>query len=73
MIAINENKLAFPQPITASPNGRGGVPLRDYLAAKAMPALIADYCEFARKAGFDEQWQMAIATDVKGEHHAKAT
>ena len=38
--------------------------LRDEFAAKAMPAVYADYCESARKAGFDDGWMDGIADDA---------
>lgn len=41
-----------------------GMTLRDYFAAKAMPAVYADYCAAARTFGFDEDWKMGVALDA---------
>jgi len=41
-----------------------GMTLRDYFAAKVMPAVYADYCAAARTLGFDEDWKMGIALDA---------
>ena len=40
-----------------------GMTLRDYFAAKAMPAVYADYCASARKTGWDEGWKHFIARE----------
>jgi hypothetical protein len=47
-------------------SGYDGMTLRDYFAAKAMPAVYADYCQSARSVGFDEDWQMSVAIDAYG-------
>lgn len=44
-------------------NKATGMTLRDEFAAKAMPAVYSDYCESARKVGFDEDWRMGVAID----------
>lgn len=41
-----------------------GMTLRDYFAAKVLPAVYADYCDSAQKIGFDEQWQVGVALDA---------
>lgn len=41
-----------------------GMTLRDYFAAKALPAVCADYFESAQKVGFDEGWMAGVAMDA---------
>ena len=41
-----------------------GMTLRDYFAAKVMPAVYADYVDSARKIGFDEGWMDGVARDA---------
>ena len=41
-----------------------GMTLRDYFAAKAMPACYAEYCTHANIQGFDEGWKMGVALDA---------
>ena len=41
-----------------------GMTLRDYFAAKAMPACYAEYCTHANIQGFDEGWNMGVALDA---------
>ena len=41
-----------------------GMPLRDYFAAKAMPACYAEYFTHANIHGFDEGWKMGVALDA---------
>ena len=60
MSEIKDEAPAFP---AAGMTGRG-MTLRDYFAAKALPAAYADYCESARKIGFDEGWKMGVALDA---------
>lgn len=38
--------------------------LRDYFAAKAMPAVYSEYCSSAEKVGFDEGWRNGVAMDA---------
>ena len=38
--------------------------LRDYFAAKAMPACYAEYFTHANIHGFDEGWKMGVALDA---------
>lgn len=70
MSEINNGGPAFPVPgLSGLPNGQFiypemGMTLRDYFAAKALPAAYADYCESARKIGFDEGWKMGVALDA---------
>ena len=42
----------------------GGMTLRDYFAAKAIPSFYKDYAECARNTGWEEDWQMGIALDA---------
>ena len=66
---------AFPQTMVdcGEPNGLvtndeldnlGGMTLRDYFAAKALPVLCGKYVEAAEKVGLDEDWKAGIATDA---------
>ena len=41
-----------------------GMALRDYLAAKVLPAVYADYCVSARQIGFNEKWKVGVAIDA---------
>ena len=41
-----------------------GMTLRDYFAAKAMPACYAEYCAYANARGYDEDWKMGVALDA---------
>ena len=41
-----------------------GMALRDYFAAKAMPACYAEYCAYANARGYDEDWKMGVALDA---------
>ena len=41
-----------------------GMTLRDYFAAKAMPACYAEYCTHANIQGFDEGLNMGVALDA---------
>jgi hypothetical protein len=75
MTTTNDGGPAFPIPIAGCTNGSvyntmeqssgqlGGMSLRDYFAAKAMPALIADYCREAREVGWQPNWHDGIAID----------
>ena len=38
--------------------------MRDYFAAKAMPACYAEYCAHANLQGYDEDWKMGVALDA---------
>jgi hypothetical protein len=44
--------------------GEGGMTLRDYFAAKAMPSVYTDYCESANVIGFEENWRDGVALDA---------
>lgn len=55
---------AFEHNSSGSLAWQDGMSLRDFFAAKALPALLADYCASAQKVGFDEQWQMGVAMDA---------
>lgn len=41
-----------------------GMTLRDYFAAKALPACYADYCKHAEDQGCVENWRMGVALDA---------
>ena len=58
---------AFPCHAEIIPSRDGeyaGMTLRDYFAAKAMPACYAEYCTHANIQGFDEGWKMGVALDA---------
>lgn len=40
-----------------------GMALRDYFAAKALPAVFKDYCEAARVDGWDQDWRHEVAAE----------
>jgi len=42
----------------------GGLTIRDYFAAKALPTVMKNYCDYAEKHGYDEEWRMGIAIDA---------
>ena len=54
----NENGHFFGHAISSS-----GLTVRDYFAAKAMPACYAEYCAHANTQGYDEDWKMDVALD----------
>lgn len=62
---------AFPQDIGwVSPNQhvqyrgpQGGMTLRDYFAAKALPAIYKDVCEFAGRHGWPDDWRNEVANE----------
>ena len=59
---------AFPAPDLGAkdfgqPWAYPGMTLRDYFAAKAMPACYAEYCAHANTQGYDEDWKMDVALD----------
>ena len=64
MNEIKNGGPAFPNDAAALRKEQEGMTLRDYFAAKALPAAYADYCESARKIGFDEGWKMGVALDA---------
>ena len=41
-----------------------GMTIRDYFAAKAMPACYAEYCAQANAQGYVEDWKMGVALDA---------
>ena len=55
---------AYPGFNYVSSNVHDGMTLRDYFAAKAMPACYAEYCTHANIQGFDEGWKMGVALDA---------
>lgn len=40
------------------------VDLRDYFAAKVLPAVFSDYCSAARETGFDYGWRIGLAIEA---------
>ena len=42
----------------------GGMTLRDYFAAKALPAIYKDACECARVDGWPDDWRDEVATEA---------
>lgn len=65
MQKINDGGLAFPATESNGLNsGVYGLSMRDYFAAKAMPAVYADYCAEARQRGFNEGWRHGVAIDT---------
>jgi len=66
---INTGGPAFPVPYSNENDGptvmpSEGMSLRDYFAAKAMPACYAEYCAHANLQGYDEDWKMGVALDA---------
>ena len=53
-----------PETIPRQDQDFAGMTLRDYFAAKAMPACYAEYCTHANIQGFDEGWKMGVALDA---------
>lgn len=56
------NEPAFPHSRLGS--DADGISIRDYFAAKVLPRLYSEYAEFARIHGWDEDWEMGVATDA---------
>ena len=46
-----------------APHDFAGMSLRDYFAAKALPACYAEYCVHANTHGYEEDWKMGVALD----------
>lgn len=42
----------------------GGMTLRDYLAAKALPACYAQVCDHCEQQGWPEDWRAGVASDA---------
>jgi hypothetical protein len=66
---INTGGPAFPVQYSNEADGptvmpSEGMSLRDYFAAKAMPACYAEYCAHANLQGYDEDWKMGVALDA---------
>ena len=55
---------AFAQAFAMSPKLDQGMSLRDYFAAKAMPAIYADYVSSANQHGYCEDWRIGVAIDA---------
>ena len=63
MSKVNDGGPEFPVQDAASWQGHG-MTLRDYFAAKALPACYADYCKHAEDQGCVENWRMGVALDA---------
>lgn len=67
MSKTNTGGPAFAQQLESNRDGyavTGGMTLRDYFAAKAMPSVYTDYCESADVIGFEENWRDGVALDA---------
>lgn len=66
MSKINDGGPAFPVSgdVGNLEEWKHGISLRDYFAAKALPAVYSDYCTSARALGFDEDWKTGVAIDA---------
>ena len=60
----NTGDPAFPSHGDMGEVTHEGMTLRDYFAAKAMPAVYADYCASARQTGFDVGWVNFVAQEA---------
>jgi hypothetical protein len=67
MSNTNTGGPAFPT-ATLAQKTEGGMTLRDYFAAKALPAIYKDTCECARVEG----WALGWHDDVAAEAYAMA-
>ena len=54
---------AFPSHGSMGEVVQEGMTLRDYFAAKALPAVFKDYCEAARVDGWDQDWRHGVAAE----------
>ena len=62
---INDGAPAFPCQFSGTTRSdAAGMTLRDYFAARVMPAVYSEYCSSAEKVGFDEGWMMGVAMDA---------
>ena len=63
MSEINNGGPAFPQKEPLS-NDWHGMSLRDYFAAKAMPACYYEVCRECDISGWPEDWKTGVAMDA---------
>lgn len=63
MSEINNGGPAFPQKEPLS-NDWHGMSLRDYFAAKAMPACYYEVCRECDISGWTEDWKTGVAMDA---------
>jgi hypothetical protein len=63
MSNINTGGPAFPVPANAF-NDQEGMTLRDYFAAKVLPAIYKDTCECARVEGWALGWPDDVAAEA---------
>lgn len=47
-----------------TPNQGSAPTLRDQLAMAALPALLAEYLDGARRNGYDPQWEYGVSRDA---------
>jgi hypothetical protein len=70
MSNTNTGGPAFPGPYVNDKGGleaiwkQGGMTLRDYFAAKALPAIYKDTCECARVEGWPLDWRGEVAGEA---------
>lgn len=60
----NGGGAAFPGFNYVSGNVHDGMTLRDYFAAKAMPAFYTEACHQFDISGYPEDWKMGVALDA---------
>lgn len=70
MTQVKNTEPAFPESgLSGLPNGefiqgRPGMSLRDYFAAKALPTILALYCEDANINGYGNDWKRNVAINA---------
>jgi len=59
-------EYAFPQSLQAGDMAQstGGLTLRDYFAAQALPAVYVEACKEMDKTGYPEHWKKGVALDA---------
>jgi len=63
MSNTNTGGPAFPSPVI-DVDDHAGMTLRDYFAAKALPAIYKDTCECARVDGWPDGWRDEVAAEA---------
>ena len=64
---MNKNEHAFPQSTIVGDciKTEGGVTMRDYFAAEALPECLAQTCAEIKKVGYcPEDWRYCVALDA---------
>lgn len=64
MNEINTGGPAFPSHGSMGEVTHEGMTLRDYFAAKALPAIYKDTCECGRVEGWAEGWRNEVAAEA---------